>query len=331
MKKIRFLIGLVISIFFLYVVLRKADVKEVFEIIKSMKWAYLIIGLILTVIAIFIRSKRWKVLLGDNGSYISLTKFFESLCAGQMTNNVLPFRVGDFAQAYFLGRKGNLSKSMVFSTVVMERLLDIVPPTLIIVVGSFFVILPEQIGIGRVLVFLAVLLVIAFLIFKSKTSLQKFIEKILPSHSLKDKFHRLIENFYSGLDAIKKKEVLLRVTFYTVFVWLTYFMVMYSCLLCLDININIPSAMLVMAITAISVTIPSSPGYVGTWEFFVILGLGVFHIDKSRALSFALIYHLVSLLMVTLIGLWVVIRSGLSFSQVQQQAEQPPNTENTTS
>lgn len=330
MKKLRFLIGIIISITFGYIVLRKANVQEVFEIIKSMKWVYLIVGLILTAVAIFLRSKRWKVLLGSNGSSMPLSSFFESICVGQMTNNILPFRVGDLVQAYFLGHKENLSKSMVFSTVIMERLFDFIPPALIIIIGSFFVILPEQIGIGRILIFLAVMSAIIFALFRSKTRLQKLIEKMLPTHRLRDRLHKLIESFYSGLGVMKKREVILKVSCYTVFVWLTYFLVVYSCLHCFDINISLPSAMLVMSITAISVMIPSSPGYVGTWEFFVILGLGIFHIDKSRALSFALVYHLVSLLLVTLLGLIILIKSGFSLSQVQQREDVQQDTKNTT-
>ena len=322
LKQYRFILGLIIGGFFLYLVLKKADLKEVLGIIKTAKWLYVILGFVSAVAAIVLRSYRWKLLLAEKGKGLRIRNYFDALCVGQMMNGILPFRVGDFVQAYFLGHKSSLSKSMVFSTVVMERLLDCFPPGIILVVGSFFVIMPDQIGIGRILIAMAVLAAGMTLVFRSRKTAENIVERLMPTHDMKDKIHHLIGNFYSGLEVMKKGHVVVRVFMYTVLVWAAYLMIAYSCLLCFDIDIGIMSAMLVMAIAAISVTIPSSPGYVGTWEFFVILALSIFRIDKNRALSFALIYHFVSLAVVALMGLIVVIKTGFSLKQAQEPIEE---------
>jgi uncharacterized membrane protein YbhN (UPF0104 family) len=52
--------------------------------------------------------------------------------------------------------------------------------------------------------------------------------------------------------------------------------------------------------------IPSSPGYVGTFEFFCMISLGVFGIDKSLVASYSVLVHLSQYLPITVFGsiLW---------------------------
>ena len=260
--------------------------------------------------------------MGASGMQTAVIKYFESLCVGQMMNNVLPFRLGDLGQAYFFGFLTKSSRSMAFSTVIMERLFDLVPPFLVILLGSFFIMLPEQIGIGKILMVIAAGLILLLLFFSSKKYIKNIIDKIFKSSKIKGGIHKLIDNFYSGLSILKQKDAILKIAAYTIFIWSVYFIVMYICLLSLDIHLSISSAVLVMAIISFSVIIPSSPGYVGTWELCAIIGLGIFHINKHMALTFALIYHLVSLVPVTLLGFFFFIKSGASFTEVEKEAEE---------
>ena len=72
MKKIRLILGLFISAFFLYLVLSKVDFKEVIHIIKSVRIIYLIITIFLNILVLYLRSKRWKLILGDMGKKVRL-------------------------------------------------------------------------------------------------------------------------------------------------------------------------------------------------------------------------------------------------------------------
>jgi glycosyltransferase 2 family protein len=322
LKKLRFVIGLLISAAFLFLAFRKVDLHEVLKILKHIRLFYLLIGVCITVCVIYIRAKRWKIIMGERGSAFDVMKYFESLSVGQMMNNVLPFRIGDIGQAYFFGFITKSSRSMAFSTVVMERLFDLVPPFLVIIAGSFFIMLPKQIGIDKILLVIAVGFAVLAILFRSKKRLKIIIEKIVKSDKLKNSMHKLIDNFYCGLSIIKQKDALLKIVAYTTVIWSVYFALMYICLLSLDIHLSIPAAILVMAIISFSVIIPSSPGFIGTWELCAIIGLGIFRVNKHLALTFALIYHLVSLVPVTLMGFSFFIKSGASFTEVEKEAEE---------
>jgi len=304
---------------FLYLAFSKVDMKETLSLMTKVKWYYLILAFILPIIGVFVRSYRWQIILHQNVPY---KHFVEATYVGLFINNILPFRMGDFAQAYFLAAKSNLSKSTTFSTVVLERITDILPPFLILVVGSFFAFLPEQIGRDKIFIAVTAIFTILFFIIKFQKNIVGLIEKAFPNSTFGRKLHGFIDNLYSGMSFIKDPKRFTKVALLTLLLWNIYAFTAYSCILAFGIPINYLQTMLVIGVVSISVTIPSSPGYVGTWEFFSILALSMFKIGKSMGLSFALLYHLVGWLPITLIGFIIVLKSGMSLSKLEQSPEE---------
>ncbi|MEW6040185.1 MAG: lysylphosphatidylglycerol synthase transmembrane domain-containing protein [Elusimicrobiota bacterium] len=150
--------------------------------------------------------------------------------------------------------------------------------------------------------------------FKSISSDSKFGERL----------NKFIEHFYQSAEFIKDRNRFISVVMFTVILWSCYALSSYLLMLSVNINKGFFAAFLVLGITAISVAIPSSPGYsyIGTWEFFCILALSVFKLTKSMALSFAILYHPMAWLPTTLIGAIVLVKSGISFAKLEQPIEQ---------
>ncbi|MFH1666074.1 MAG: lysylphosphatidylglycerol synthase transmembrane domain-containing protein [Elusimicrobiota bacterium] len=315
-KPIQITAGIVISVVFLYLAFRRVNIQETLQVIARVRWQFLIIAVAATITGIYVRSYRWRIILNKD---LPLSYFVESTFVGQFINNVLPFRMGDLAQAYFLANKGNLSKSTAFSTVILERLTDVMPPVLILILGSFFVFMPEQIGRFNILIVVAILFSILFCVIKFQKKLVGIFEKLLPNSSFGKRLHQFIDNFYAGMSFVKDRKRFAKVAALSILLWGVYGFTAYCCLLAFNIHINYLGAMLVISVVAISVTIPASPGYVGTWEFFSILALSIFKVGKSVALSFALLYHLVGWLPVTLLGFIIVLKSGISISKLENQ------------
>jgi hypothetical protein len=268
--------------------------------------------------ALLIRSYRWMLFLSPHHR-LSLESLFQATSVGLMTNNILPFRLGDLAQIYFLARQKKLSKSLVLSTVILERLFDFFFPAFILLFGSFFVLFPERLGRGKIIFVLVTVFLVVFLVVRFREKLFSFLEKILPPSDIKRRFKKIVENFYRGFYVLKKKRNWFGSLFYTFFLWGTYSLGTYFVLSSLSIKVPIWGVVLVVAISAISVAIPSSPGYLGTWEFFTVLGLRIFHIPKEEALSFALLNHLVLFLPVTFLGIVVLVKTGVSFLEIERK------------
>ena len=276
---------------------------------------YIFLAIFLGFIALIVRSFRWRTIL--QRQEIPVMNFFESTCVGQTVNNVFPFRIGDLMQAYFLGYKTGLSKSMIFSTVLMERLFDLFPPLIIIIIGSYFVFLPDSIGREKFLIFMFLFLILCYLLLKSQKWINITVKKLLPEGNFKLKILTLIDNFYQSFKLLNSPNAIFLVVFLTIFLWFLYSLGVFFYLRALNIELGFLPSVLIQAIIAMSVVIPSSPGYVGTWEFFSVVALSIFGINKTHALSFALIFHFFSWIFVTFVGSYIMLRTGLSFYKVE--------------
>ncbi len=240
-------------------------------------------------------------------------------CVGQATNNLLPFRIGDLMQAYFLGRKEKISKSMVFSTVVLERFTDLMFLILIIFLISFFFVLPKQISIITLVVAIFGLVVFFTAILKFEKQTQELNRKIISffSRKLAERFVQLFHFFVDGFKVLRQGHLLVKVFFISFILWFFSILMVYVMFLAFNINLPFSAAMFFLGIVGISVTIPSSPGYIGTWEFFGVLALSFYQINKELALSFTLVHHLFSFLLVTILGLFFILRESVSFQEIK--------------
>lgn len=321
-KWIKFSFGILISIILLYIVFRNVDVKSILAVLKTAKYEYLIYAMGINVFMLWLRSYRWRMFVPKYKSS-GVSKFFESTNVGLMFNVVLPFRAGDLVQAYLLSKKIGQPKALTFSTVLMERFIDFFPPVIFIIIGSFFIILPQEISIPMAVLVLLILVVGIIILIKLKS----FILKKLEFYSRGDKRSALIEkifgitkNFYSGIENFKDIKLLIKIIPLTLLLWTGYSITMW--LYCRTLDIPLPSvwaSFLIQSVTALSVVIPSSPGFIGTWEFMAILSLKIFSIEKTLSLTFALISHIFGMLPVVLIGAFYVLKEFTLIKSVSKE------------
>jgi uncharacterized protein (TIRG00374 family) len=307
-KILNLFLGIVISCIMLYFVFRKINFGEVIHYISSARLLYLLLSIVLCIMLLVLRSYRWKTMLKEYKS-VKLQKFFESTILGLFFNTVLPFRMGDLFQGYVLSKKTSLSKSLTFSTVLLERFIDLFPPIIFIIIGSFFIVLPKRISLGLSIIVLTILVLITVLILKYK----KFIISKLVVYSEKNSFIKkivnVLEKFFSAVESISNIYVLCKIIPLTLLLWIGYSISMV--LICVSLDINLPSlwaGFLIQAITALSVTVPSSPGYVGSWEFMGTLSLLIFKVNKTKAVSFAVLSHIIGMLPVIILGIIFLIK-----------------------
>lgn len=325
-KYLQIVFGLVVSAVFLWFAFRKADFGQIFDILKQADIKLLLCAVFLSVLGLMIRSYRWK-LLGKDYHNVPWINFFRATTIGLMLNAFLPFRTGDLFQSYFLSKKSNLPKSYTLATVFLERLVDSVPPALIIIIGSFFIALPSQLRISRLIIIAAIVGAVLYLFIRYHEKVMSLFGRFIQtSHS--EKIKKLLENIKNALIFLKDKQVTTRAIPLTFLNWIIIsntitFLILRS----LDIKISFFSAFLVMAIGVMSVAIPSSPGFIGTWEFFSLLALSIFNVDRDRALSYAVLSHFMAFLPITIIGLYyfyneVFLRKALSLNEALNNSKE---------
>lgn len=312
MKYFKVLAGLAVSAVCLWLAFRNIHMGEVMRVILGANLPLIGLSLVVALTGFAFRCLRWKIIGREKYESVGWKVFFKATSMGLMLNTFVPMRGGDIFQAYVLGKKAGVSKSYALSTVLIERLIDLGPPVLIIVISSVFIPLPALITLPRIFAilgagFLALCLIALF----GRRIVGIFDAFLAARHA--EKIRALMDNFLSGLELIKEPTTLAKVSGLTALMWSLSCVSTYLILESLGIKLPFFAAFTVTAVTVISVAIPSSPGYVGIWEFFAMMALGIFGIDKNIAAGFAVVYHFLALLPITVLGLYFLLRDLQSF------------------
>jgi hypothetical protein len=85
--------------------------------------------------------------------------------------------------------------------------------------------------------------------------------------------------------------------------------------------LNFSAAITVLTIVNLGIIVPSAPGFVGTFQFFCVAALGLYHITTSEALGFSVVYHLSQFLPTTILGIYF-----LNKENIEMKALAKPNT-----
>jgi len=295
-----------ISAAFLWLAFRNIHIGEVIKEALGANILLIISALAVSLAGFSLRCLRWKIIGRQKYSAVPWKVFFKATNMGLMLNTFVPMRGGDLFQAYVLGKNAGVSKSYALSTVIIERLTDLLPPVIIIVVSSVFIALPAMITLPRIfLLVLAGFLFLTMLALFGRRIVKIFGTFLAAHHSAK--IQSLMDNFLSGLELIKDPLILAKVSGLTVLFWTLSCIHTFLVLESLGIHLPFFAAFTVTAVTVISVAIPSSPGYVGIWEFFAMMGLGIFGVTGSKAAGFAVVFHFLSLLPTTVLGLYYLL------------------------
>jgi uncharacterized membrane protein YbhN (UPF0104 family) len=68
-------------------------------------------------------------------------------------------------------------------------------------------------------------------------------------------------------------------------------------------ELPLSAAYAVLIITALGVALPTAPGFIGNYHFSCVLGLTLFGIPKTDALTFAIVLHFIQFSVVMVLGL----------------------------
>lgn len=271
-----------------------------------------------------VRTLRWQVMLHPLKA-IPFRNAFEVIMIAWAANNMLPARLGEFIRAYLIGRSESISRSASFATVVLERILDgltLIGGLVVIVILYPFPGWVAQVEVVGVVVFLAALMFfIGLLRWRDPTlALTRWFTRRLPD-TMQDLILSILQKFISGLEFMAQgaRGPLFSVL-YSVSVWSIELVCYWAVMQAVHLDVPAYAALFVLVIVNLAIIIPSSPGYIGTFQASAMLALAVFHVDANAALSFALLLHAIQFIPVTLIGVFFLHRRGFSVERLQEEA-----------
>ncbi|MCK4273155.1 flippase-like domain-containing protein, partial [bacterium] len=319
-KIITQLAGILISVVFLVYLFYKVDFKELADALKGANYLWLIPNVILIMVTMVFRAYRWKHMI-EPIKQIAVSRLFSITMIGFMANNVLPARLGEVVRAYFLSKKTGIRKSLSLATIVLERLSDFAALLLSALLVSLFFSLPpvvERMGIVAGLIFVFFVLLLIFFHFRKDETL-RFFERVLfiLSPTKKQRMMERVNAFVEGLLILKSGKGFLWIFSLSVAVWALWVVALHYTLLAFDIQVPFSARLLILAVVNLGALIPSSPGYVGPYQYLCWVCLSIFAIDKSLAFSFSIVLHALWYVPLTSLGFIFLWREHVSIGQIR--------------
>lgn len=331
MKRWYFWVGLLVSAGFLFLALRGQNFPELWNAIQSANLIWLIPAILVYFLDVWVRSWRWRYLLRPVQP-ISPSKVFPIITMGYMGNNIFPARAGELLRAAVLKRRYAVPVSTTLATILVERIFDGV-----VMLGFIFFNLRELSGLSSSSGFigsirslalwgsiaflgaLAIFLLTAIFPKRAETVLVKIIKALLPS-KWREGATSIIQRFMGGLESLRSPKEALMVFITSIAIWLletlTYWFVMRA----FPIGVSLFTLMLMNGIVNLSTTLPSAPGYIGTFDAPGIALLSAYGIAPAVAAGYTLVLHATLWLPITLVGGFFFAREGLDWSKELENA-----------
>ena len=318
-KEKKFWIGILITTVCLYITLREIDWEQFFHLFKTIDYIYLFPIFLVIIVSYWLRAYRWRFLLLPI-KQIEMKNLFSITMVGFMLNNILPLRMGEFYRAYAVGKDESLSISASFATIILERIFDILTLLLFFFFVSRTFVLPEWANkTSNLILFLTcllfTLLIVMFRFTQVSIKILGHFVNYLPV-KFAQKLKSLFNSFIEGLGVLKNKGHLLIITILSILIWML--MALFNQLVFYSFSSELPlmAAFTLLVITALGVMIPSAPGYIGTFQLFTIIALGLYSVNKVEALSISIFLHISEYLLVTTMGLIYFSKKNISFKKL---------------
>ncbi|MBN2304737.1 MAG: flippase-like domain-containing protein [Anaerolineae bacterium] len=320
------ILSIVISLVFLYVGLKGLRLDDVWDGIRDARIGWIVPGVGVYFLAVWGRTWRWHYLLRPL-KIISLRNLFPIVVIGYMGNNVYPFRAGEVIRAYVLKCNEDVNISASLATIIVERIFDGLVMLIFVFVALPFADFKE--GWLRDVVFFSTLLFWGgFLVFlvmalypdRMRRLYTTIFDRVLPG-KLSERAKSIAGHFMLGLENLRSPKDLIMILVSSVFIWLTettkYWFVMHA----FNFEVSFFVLMVMTAVVNLATTLPSSPGYVGTFDTPGIETLKAYGVSETIAASYTLVLHAALWLPVTLLGFYYLYREGLGWRDFSRARE----------
>jgi uncharacterized protein (TIRG00374 family) len=326
-RRIQIAIGGVLAVFLLWLFLRDSDIGNVVAELKRADYRWVLAATMLTLLSAVHRAWRWHYLLLPVKS-ISLGPLTATMFMGWAFNTLLPGRLGEVARPVLLGRRERISKTAAFATIVLERLFDLMCVLLILVAYLLFF-PPPPAGIvddGRAIIagmrlsglialgglVVAVVFLVASQLMPRRTD--AFLVRIAgwAPGKVNDQLLAIGRSFLTGFAGIKDPKLIATIAVHSLLIWLNILVTYYILFFAFDIDLPYYAVMPLVVAVVIGVMVPT-PAAVGAFHAAALVALGtLWGVPNDQAVTYAIVCHAMAFGPITVIGIALLGREGLS-------------------
>jgi len=313
-KSLRFTLHLVFALLFLWLVIRQINLSDLRNALASASAEMVVAALGVFCCGYLFRIERWRIMLASQNSKIKWCQCAGPFLASFAANNTLPFRSGDVIRAFAFNQRLGVGPGALIATIFVERLLDMLMLLLFLSLGLFFFNLDFK-GIAGISG--AVLLLIACIILLTLFFPQWFCPLIIRFGNFTAHFTpkwggRLQEEIKRGVDALKflsQGQLVNKLILWSALSWIAEGVVFWLAAKAMPM-IDLPTGgLLAMPLGTLATVIPSTPGYIGTFDYFTVFAMKSVGNSAAASVAFAFLVHaLLWFPATTLGGIYLMLR-----------------------
>jgi uncharacterized protein (TIRG00374 family) len=279
---------------------------------SSADYRYLILAAIPFAVILCVKVSRWGLLFGPGAP--SWSTLFGAISVGYGVNTIVPFRIGEAVTAYWVRDRAGVSMVRTLGTVAVERITDGVSVLLILVIFAPTVSFPAAwvgptVLVGAVLVAaLGLLIVIAAVPRQERAWLQHIARRLHQSPA-----RLLVEpvgHAFAGVRALRNPSALALYVGYTAVIWVGNSILFWLLVRAFHLNVPLSAGFLLTGVLFLGMAVPSSPGYLGVFDYLMVITLSLYHVARGPAVAAALAAHVINFVPVTVVGLLLLAHHG---------------------
>lgn len=327
MKRIpwRGAIGLALTVGLLWWVFRDVPWSEVTGVLRDANVPLAILSVVVATSIFPLRARRWRPILHAVQPDIPFGPLWRATAMGFMANNVLPTgRMGELVRAYALTRETKVTFSAAFASLVVDRVFDGLVVLLLLVVAMLDPAFPAGVsaaayaGTGAAAIIGIALVLYAIVFFPDRLIrlYELFARKVAPR--FEERGRQLLRAFAEGLSVLRNPKRFAEVLLWALALWLMQAFAFWIMFRALGITAPFSAALFVQALIVLFVALPSTPGFFGLFEAAAKVGLVLYGVSESLAVAWGFIFHVLSLIPITVIGLYYVARAGMTLGDLRR-------------
>lgn len=310
---LRLIVGCAIALLFLWLILRRVEPNAVAQAVAGANLGWLIAACVALAFGYMCRIERWRLLLAPANPALRWALCAGPLLASFAANNVLPFRAGDVIRSFAFNERLGAGPGAVAATVFAERLLDLL--IILSILGGALVLFGTDAagvagvsGIALLVLALVVLLVLAYpnLVSPLARMLGNCLRRWSPRFG--QKIASEIDNSLVTLVHLASSRRLIVLLLWSAAVWLAEGCVFWMVALSFKSILQPLAGWLALPVATLATLVPSTPGYVGTFDYFALRAMTLVGNDETGAVAYVLLVHaLIWVLPTTAGGVYLLV------------------------
>jgi uncharacterized protein (TIRG00374 family) len=306
-------LGYAISIASLVWVLHDVDGSQILRDMRSLEWKWISLAVVFDVGTYAYQAWRWNLLLSPVVR-APIWRSIQAIYVGLFANEILPLRPGEVIRSYLQARWSEVPFSVVFSSVIIERIFDGLWLMALFSLTAMFITLPPvMMDMAK---FVAVVVVVCAILLGVVMFWKHHAHAAASATRWGAKLRVLVEDLHLMGNS--------RSFYAAAAASLPYLLIqvvpIYALMRAYDLGLTLWPALVVLVIFRIGTVIPQAPGNVGASQALMVLALGLFSVDKTTATGYSMVTWGVITLPLVVVGFVALAWTGMRLGDLRHHA-----------